>query len=93
MEDWLNRQLEICHGEPMERVMLQELGFNTRDEAMAFLKKLWQQEKTECPICGEKLELLHKKAKKSDCDWQCRNCNKIYRTMHLLNEINEQMPE
>ena len=34
-----------------------------------------------------------KKAKKSDCDWQCKNCNKTYKTMYLLDEINEQMPE
>ena len=76
----------------MERVILKELGFNSRNEAMVFLKRLWNQEKTECPICGTELELLHKKAKKNECDWQCKNCNKTYKTIHLLNEINEQMP-
>ena len=77
----------------MERVLLCELGFKNRSVALAFLKTLWRQEKAECPICGKELELLHKKAKKSDCDWQCKNCNKTYKTIHLLNEINEQMPE
>lgn len=72
--------------------MLGELGFKTRGEAVAFLKRLWRQEKVACPICGNNLELLHKRAKKSDCDWQCRNCNKTYKTIHLLDEINEQMP-
>ena len=76
----------------MERVILKELGFNSRNEAIVFLKRLWNQEKTECPICGTALELLHKKAKKNECDWQCKNCNKTYKTIHLLNEINEQMP-
>ena len=36
---------------------------------------------------------LGRKAKKSDCDWQCRSCGKVYRTIHLLDELNEQMPE
>lgn len=73
--------------------MLKELGFHNRDEALSFLKKLWNQEVTACPICGNELELLHKKAKKSDCDWQCKNCNKTYKTMHLLDEINAQRPD
>ena len=77
----------------MERIMLKELGFGTRNEALAFLKKLWKQEKTACPVCGNELEMLHKKAKKSDCDWQCKHCNKTYKTIHLLDEINEQMPD
>lgn len=77
----------------MERVMLKELDFKTRIEAMAFLKKLWNQEKAECPICGSEVELLHKKAKKNDCDWQCKNCNKAYKTIHLLDEINKHMSD
>ena len=77
----------------MKRVMLKELNFKTRNEAMAFLKKLWEQQKAECPICGNELELLHKKAKKSVCDWQCKNCNKAYKAIHLLDEINEHFPD
>lgn len=75
----------------MERVRLKELKMESRNEVIRFLKKLWNHEKTNCPICGRELELLHKKAKKSDCDWQCKQCNKIFKTIHLLNELNEQM--
>jgi transposase-like protein len=75
----------------MKRVLLNELGFPNRNEALAFLKKLWREEKTDCPICGNELEFLHKRAKKNDCDWQCKTCNKTYKTIHLLDEINEQM--
>lgn len=76
----------------MKRALLKELGFNTRYEAIQFLKRLWNQENVGCPICGSKLELLHKKAKMSDCDWRCNNCDKAFKTIHLLDEINEQMP-
>ncbi len=77
----------------MERVSLKELGFTNRNEALSFLKKLWREEETTCPICGNALELLHKKAKKNDCDWQCRNCDKTYKTIHLLDEVNELMSD
>jgi transposase-like protein len=77
----------------MERVLLKELGFKDRKEAVSFLKRLWQEKETNCPICGNKLELLHKKAKKNDCDWQCKTCNKTFKTIHLLDEINATMPE
>ncbi|MBQ1172220.1 MAG: hypothetical protein IIX48_06455 [Lachnospiraceae bacterium] len=76
----------------MERVVLKELKMESRNEVIKFLKKLWNLEKTNCPICGNELELLHKKAKKSNCDWQCKKCNKIFKTIYLLNELNEQMP-
>lgn len=76
----------------MERVLLKELGMTTRKEVLVFLKKLWNKEKTNCPICGNELELLHKKAKRNDCTWQCKKCNKIYKTIHLLDELNEIMP-
>ena len=76
----------------MERVTLKELKMNSRGEVLAFLKKLWKEEKASCPMCGEPLELLHKKAKKDDCDWQCRHCDKAFKTMHLLDELNEEMP-
>ena len=76
----------------MEKITLKELNMNTRKEVLIFLKRLWNEESTACPVCGSELELLHKKAKKSDCDWQCKNCNKIYKTIHLLDELNRQMP-
>ena len=77
----------------MKRVRLKELNLKSRTEAVSFLKKLWNQDEVACPICGNNLELLHKKAKKSDCDWQCKTCDKTYKTIHLLDEINEQMTE
>lgn len=73
----------------MERVLLKDLNMADRKEILAFLKKLWNEEKTNCPICGGELTLLHKKAKKSNCDWQCKRCNKVYKTIHLLDELNE----
>ena len=27
------------------------------------------------------------------CDWQCKSCNKIYKTIYLLDEINEKMSD
>lgn len=77
----------------MERITLKELNFNCRKEALIFLKKLWNEEKTMCPVCNNELELLHKKAKKNNCDWQCKNCNKTFKTMHLLTELNEKLPD
>ena len=74
----------------MTKATLGELHFASREDALRFLKALWRQEKTNCPICGCELEPLHRKAKKSDCDWQCRNCEKTFRTIHLLDELNEQ---
>ncbi len=74
----------------MNRVTFKELNMSSRKEAVQFLKKLWNEEKVDCPICGNELELLHRKAKKNNCDWQCRNCNKTFKTIHLLDEINEQ---
>ncbi len=76
----------------MERVLLKQLNVKSRSEVISFLKKLWNQEKTNCPICGIELELLHKRAKKSACDWQCKRCNKIFKIIHLLSELNEQIP-
>lgn len=74
----------------MDRVTLNELKMGSRQEVLRFLKSLWNQEKTSCPMCGNELELLHKKAKKSNCDWQCKVCNKTFKTIHLLEELNEQ---
>ncbi|MCR5600491.1 MAG: hypothetical protein K6G33_07115 [Ruminococcus sp.] len=74
----------------MEKITLHELDMHSRSEVLTFLKKLWNGEGAPCPLCGSALELLHKKTKKSDCDWQCKKCEKIFRTLDLLNELNEQ---
>lgn len=61
---------------------------NSRDEEVKFLKKLWTSQPVACPKCGNaQLELLHKKAKKSDCDWRCPACGEIYRTIQMLKEL------
>lgn len=59
--------------------------FQTRDEEPAFMKRLWLKQPTSCPKCGKaELTYLHKKAKKSDCDWKCPECGEIYRTIGML---------
>ena len=59
--------------------------YNTRKEELAFMKRLWAGEPTDCPKCGrEKLVMLHKKAKKSRSDWQCPACGEIYRTINMM---------
>ena len=60
----------------------------SRDEEVRLLKSLWTSQPTTCPKCGEaQLELLHKKAKKSDCDWKCPSCGEIYRTIVMLKNL------
>ncbi len=77
----------------MERARLEELRFSSRGEALRFLKRLWRREPTPCPICGMELEPLHRGAKRNDCDWQCRRCDRTFRTISLLDELNAQMPD
>lgn len=75
----------------MEKLTLDELNTESREEVIYFLKKLWNSEDTNCPICGQKLELLHKKAKKNNVDWQCKNCDKKIDTIYLLNQLNDKL--
>lgn len=82
----------VTRGIIMEKLTLHELDMRSRNEVLAFLKKLWNGESAPCPICGNALEILHKKAKKSDCDWQCRQCGKIIRTLDILDELNKELP-
>ena len=77
----------------MEPITLSELRADSRAQALRFLKTLWRGEAAACPICGNPLSLLHRKAKKSDCDWQCVPCKKVFRTVRLLEELNRQMPK
>lgn len=61
---------------------------DSRDEEVNLLKRLWTSQPTVCPKCGgAELVHLHKKAKKSDCDWTCPACGEIYRTIHMLKEL------
>ena len=65
------------------------LYFPTREENLAFLKRLWTEQGAPCPRCGAALELLHKRAKKSSTEWKCPACGEIFRTIHMLDELNE----
>lgn len=51
------------------------------------MKRLWREEPTPCPKCGEQLVMLHKKAKKSNCDWKCPGCGEIYRTINMMYDL------
>lgn len=50
----------------------QELNMANRDATVIFLKSLICEKPQSCPICCGKLDFLHKKAKKSNCDWICK---------------------
>ncbi len=63
---------------------------NSRDTEVAMLKSLWRGEPVICPKCEkDTLTHLHKKAKKSDCDWKCPACGEIYRTINMLKVLPE----
>lgn len=60
----------------------------SRDEEVKLLKRLWTSQPTMCPKCANaELVHLHKKAKKSNCEWKCPACGEIYRTIHMLKEL------
>ena len=62
----------------------------TREQEVAFLKRLWTEQPTTCPKCkSATLVFLHKKAKKSNCDWKCPACEEIYRTINLFMDLPE----
>ena len=61
---------------------------DNRDAEVLLLKKLWTGEPVLCPKCGKSVLIhLHKKAKKSDCDWKCPECGEIYRTITMLKQL------
>jgi len=61
---------------------------NSRDEEVRLLKRLWTSQPTTCPKCGGGfLTHLHKKAKKSDCNWKCPACGEVYRTIAMLKTL------
>ena len=63
---------------------------DSRDEEVWLLKQLWTGRPVTCPKCGgARLTLLHRKAKKSDCDWKCPACGEVYRTIRMLKELPE----
>ena len=77
----------------MTRLTLAELNPANREEGLRFLRELWSGRGGKCPLCGGELVPLHGKAKKSDCDWQCRACDKTVKTIALLDELNRELIE
>lgn len=74
----------------MEKDVLIKYKMNNRDEAVQFLKSLWREEPQPCPLCGGELDFLHKKAKKSNCDWVCTECKERFDTIKILKQLNEE---
>lgn len=62
-----------------------------RDSEVRLLKALWTEQPVTCHKCGgAQLTLLHKKAKKSNCEWKCPACGEIYRTIRMLKQLPEE---
>lgn len=74
----------------MEKEILAKYKMNTRDEAVKFLKSLWNETPQPCPLCSGRIDYFHKKAKKSNCDWICTVCGERYDTIKILDELNEE---
>ena len=73
----------------MEEDILTKYKMNSREETVKFLKSLWTETPQDCPLCTGKLDFLHKKAKKSNCDWICTVCGERYDTIKILDALNE----
>ncbi len=73
----------------MEKDILTKLKMDSRDEAVKFLKSLWNETPQPCPLCDGKLDFLHKKAKKSNSDWICTVCGERFEAIKILNQLND----
>lgn len=51
------------------------------------LKNLWNKEKVLCPKCNKEYLITLHKNKKDNNDFKCPNCNEIYRTIKILNDL------
>ena len=49
----------------MEKDILKKLRMESRDEAVIFLKSLWNEMPEPCPLCRGRLDFLHKKQRKA----------------------------
>ena len=73
----------------MEKEILMKFHMGSREEAVKFLKSLWREAPEPCPLCGGTIDYLHKKAKKSNCDWICTACGERFDTIRILEQLNE----
>ncbi len=73
----------------MEKDILSKYKMTCRDDAIKFLKSLWNETPQLCPLCNGTLDFFHKKAKKNNCDWVCTNCGERYDTIKILNQLNK----
>ena len=73
----------------MGKDILTKFKMNSREEAVSFLKSLWREEPQPCPLCKGKLDYLHKKAKKSNCDWICVSCKERYDTIKIVKMLDD----
>lgn len=71
----------------MGKNIFKELNMKTREEVVIFLKSLWSEKPLSCPLCNGKLDYMHKKAKKSNSNWQCTDCGKIYKAVNIFSEL------
>lgn len=87
--DIMNRVINEEGAVAVEEDVLLKYKMGNRDEAIRFLKSLWNETPQSCPLCRGKLDFLHKKAKKSNCDWICTVCGERYDTIKMLNQLND----
>ena len=73
----------------MEKELLAKYKMQSREEMVTFLKSLWAEKPSACPLCGGKLDYFHKKAKKSNSDWVCTACGERFQAIDILSRINE----
>lgn len=73
----------------MEKDVLKKYKMTGREDAVRFLKSMWNETPQACPLCGGTLDFLHKKAKKSNCDWICTSCGERYDTIKILKQLND----
>lgn len=60
-----------------------------RNEVVSFIKRLLCEQPTPCPKCGAELTFLHQKAKKSNCDYKCPQYKAVYKSIRILDSLNE----
>ena len=73
----------------MGKDVLKKYKMTDREDAVRFLKSMWNETPQTCPLCGGELDFLHKKAKKSNCDWVCTACGERYDTIKILKQLND----